>query len=72
MPDEVVENQAPQQAPETEFPLTIEEFVQRLSATDKRVELIHGFYVTEKSQGFLRATESDFRSRFKAFVNKPA
>ena len=51
--------------------LTLEEFCTRLSATDKRVELIGAFYFVEKSADRTKDYESEYQSRFTAFVNKP-
>jgi hypothetical protein len=55
-----------------EFPLTIEEFCTRLSATDRRVELIGGFCASEKAANRVKDTESAFQSRYADFINQPA
>jgi hypothetical protein len=55
-----------------QFPISLDEFLQRLSQTDRRVELIHGFYAHEKKAGHVRGLESEFRTRFDAFINMPA
>lgn len=51
--------------------LTLDEFCTRLSSSDKRVELIGGFYSVEKSAGRIKDLESAFQSRFIAFATKP-
>lgn len=56
----------------SEFPLSLEEFCKRLSASDRRVELIGAFHHVEKSAGRDRDTESAYSARFVAFVNQPA
>lgn len=57
---------------EQEFPLALNEFCARLSATDRRVELIAGFHHQEVAAGRTKDLESAFRARFEAFVNQPA
>ncbi len=59
------------QAPDA-FPLPLEEFCQRLSVNDSRVELIGGFYAAEKRSGNLKDTEAAYSARFAAFVSPPA
>jgi len=61
---EIVQNAA-------EFPLTLDEFCARLSASDKRVETIGAFYAVEKAAGRIKDTESAYSERFAAFVNHP-
>lgn len=56
----------------SEFPLTLDEFCSRLSSTDKRVELIGGFYATEKATGRIKDIESRYAARFADFINQPA
>lgn len=57
---------------ETEFPLTLTEVCERMSSTDKRVEMIGAFYSSEKAAGRLKDLESAYRTRFAAFCNAPA
>ncbi|MEY8688440.1 MAG: hypothetical protein AB9M53_00990 [Leptothrix sp. (in: b-proteobacteria)] len=58
-------------APEA-IELTLEEFCTRLSVTDKRVELIGGFYSSEKRAGRVKDVETAFAGRFVAFATQPA
>ena len=51
--------------------ITLDEFCQRLSRTDKRVELIAGFHADESSGGRLKDAEDQYLARFAAFINKP-
>jgi hypothetical protein len=55
-----------------DFPLSLDEFCQRLSTTDKRVELIGAFYHVEKAAKRGNDTSGNFTARFQAFVNQPA
>lgn len=59
---------APAQA---EFSIPLTEFCTRRSATDNRVELIGGFYTTEKLAGRLRDTETNYTARLEAFAKQP-
>lgn len=52
--------------------LGLEEFCRRLSATDRRVELISGFFASAKLKGQTTGTEDQFKARFEAFINEPA
>lgn len=54
------------------FPLTLTEFCTRLSATDRRVELIGGFEHSERVAGRMSDLEVNFAKRFVAFANQPA
>ena len=63
---------APAQPVEDSFPLTLDEFCTQLSGTDKRVALIGGFHSTEKKAGRLKDTVAAYRSRYAAFIKKPA
>lgn len=56
---------------EGEQEVTLTEFCVRMSATDKRVELIGGFNASEARAGTVKDTESRYRARFTAFINKP-
>ena len=55
-----------------EYPLSLEEFCTRLSAVDKRVELLGAFAHAETRAGRIKGLASDYETRFAAFVNKPA
>ena len=63
---------APRENHSPEAAITLEEFCVRLSNTDKRVEMIGAFNHGETRAGRIKDTESNYRSRFDAFVNKPA
>lgn len=70
-PDEPVTADA--QAPAAgDFPLSLNEFCQRLSVEDKRVELISAFHHVEELAGRTQDTDGNFRVRFEAFANQPA
>lgn len=49
------------------FPITLDEFMQKLSQRDRRVELVNAFYFTEKAAGSIKDLESNFQARFGAF-----
>lgn len=55
-----------------ELDLTLDEFCSRLSRTDRRVELIGAFASSERRAGTVKATETEFSARFKAFITAPA
>lgn len=55
-----------------DFPLSLDEFCQRLSKTDRRVEMIGAFYSVEKAAGRTKGLTREFTSRFEAFVKSPA
>lgn len=55
----------------TEYPVTLTEFCQRLSATDKRVELIAAFHHDEEAAGRLSDLEAGYRARLDIFANRP-
>lgn len=55
-----------------DFPLSLHEFCTRLSATDRRVELIGGFEHSERVAGRIKDTESSYAARFDAFIITPA
>lgn len=50
------------------FMITLEDYIRKLSLRDKRVELINGFYYTEKQAGKIKDYESNFEARFIAFT----
>lgn len=57
---------------EAEFPLALNEACARISATDRRVEMIGAFHASEKAAGRSKDLESAYRERFAAFCNAPA
>lgn len=59
-------------ARDTANDITLDEFCQRKSNSDKRVEMIGAFHFDQKRQGRIKDSEAAFGSRFEAFVNKPA
>lgn len=61
-------NETPVAAPDE---VTLDEFCTRLSKSDKRVELIGAFHHSEQSAGRIKDVESEYSSRFAAFINKP-
>ena len=56
----------------SDFELSLDEFCARLSAADRRVELIGAFHATERAAGRVKDFEAAFAGRFVAFVNSPA
>uniref|UniRef100_A0AAU6W2L2 Uncharacterized protein n=1 Tax=Pseudomonas phage Touem01 TaxID=3138548 RepID=A0AAU6W2L2_9VIRU len=48
--------------------ITLQEFMQKLSARDNRVELVNGFYYTERQRKTVKDFESNFQARFVAFT----
>jgi TolA-binding protein len=48
--------------------ITLQEFMQKLSQRDNRVELINGFYFTERQRGTIKDYESNFQARFIEFT----
>lgn len=64
--------EAPAPVEAAEFPLTIAEACSRISAGDKRVEMIGAFHASEKAAGRSKDLESAYRERFAAFCNAPA
>lgn len=56
----------------TSFDLTVDEFCTRKSATDKRVELLAGFYSDERREGRVKDSEAAFEARYVKFANRPA
>lgn len=51
------------------FEITLDEFMQKLSMRDKRVEMVNAFYFTEKQKGSIKALESEFQAQFVDFTN---
>ncbi|MBI1207449.1 MAG: hypothetical protein GC191_09210 [Azospirillum sp.] len=54
------------------FTVTLTEFCARASATDKRVELLAGFYRDENAAGRVTDDESAYRARLAAFIIRPS
>lgn len=54
------------------FPMSLDEYCTRLSARDKRVELIGGFHSSSRRAGTLTGTEAQFDALFQSFVSRPA
>lgn len=63
--------EVPTQVEPKVFPISLDEFCSRLSATDKRVELIGGFHHDQRSVGNLTATEAEFLELFTQFAQRP-
>jgi hypothetical protein len=55
-----------------EFELSLDEACARISATDRRVEMLGGFHAEERAAGRFKDLESAYRDRFAAFCNAPA
>lgn len=53
------------------FPLSLEEWCSDRSLIDKRVELIGGFYHTERAAGNLNDTPDAFAQRYELFRTSP-
>lgn len=70
----MAKNETPDTSPTVdpaEQELTLDEFCTRLSAADKRVELIGAFHFVETRAQRFKDAESSYRARFTAFANKP-
>lgn len=57
---------------EAAFPVALDEFCQRLSTTDRRVEMISAFHHWARAQGLLKASESEYQARYAEFATHPA
>lgn len=55
--------------PAAAFEITLEEFMQKLSLRDDRVELVNAFFFTAKQKGVIKALESAFQAQFVDFTN---
>lgn len=53
------------------FPLALDEFCARLSAKDRRVEMIGGFHADERRAGRTKDTDPAYFERYTQFVNRP-
>ncbi len=59
------------QKPQSAFRVSLERFATKLSGTDKRVALIHGFVHTEKVAKRFRDTHANYAARYQAFAGTP-
>lgn len=50
--------------------ITLDEFTQKLSMRDARIELVNAFYFATKKDGVIKSSESGFQERFAAFKNQ--
>lgn len=50
---------------------TLEEFCAAVSMTDRRVELVAGFYADERRNGRAHDTRDAWQARFAAFQRRP-
>lgn len=57
-------------APES-FELSLDEFCQRQSAGDKRVELLSAFHYTERVAGRTKGNQADYLARYQEFAARP-
>lgn len=65
-------SKAPQQTtPDEVDQITLDEFCQRHSKVDRRVELIGGFHSAEVRAGHAKDLEASYLARFEAFATKP-
>jgi hypothetical protein len=55
-----------------EIPLSLDEYCTRLSASDRRVELIGAFHSEEAAAGRTVDTAPAYSARFDQFINRPA
>lgn len=62
---------APADPVDTSVPLTLEEFCARLSKSDKRVELIGGFFADAKKRGHRKDYDVGFLRAFEAYASRP-
>ncbi len=60
----------PEPAPAAEA-VTLEEFCASASMTDRRVEMVAGFYADERRSGRVSDTPDAWRARFVAFQRRP-
>lgn len=68
--DDTVVNDA--STDDAEIPLSLVEYCTRLSATDRRVELIGAFHSEEAAAGNAVDVASAYADRFAQFINRPA
>jgi hypothetical protein len=52
------------------FEITLDEFMQKLSLRDSRVELVNAFFFTAKQTGVIKALEATFQAQFADFTNQ--
>jgi hypothetical protein len=62
---------APAHKTHTAFKVSLEHFATRLSGTDKRVALIHGFVHTMKASKKFRDLPANYHAAFAAYANTP-
>lgn len=65
------ETAAPEASAPESFDLTLDEFCARLSATDRRVELIGGFHAEARKNGLTKSGETQFRAAFDLYASRP-
>ncbi|RVT91418.1 hypothetical protein EOD42_22445 [Rhodovarius crocodyli] len=61
----------PQPDPATE-PLTLDQWAQALSKTDRRVELLNAFVATQRAAGIFTRTATEWGVAYAAFGAQPA
>lgn len=49
------------------FEITLDEFLQKLSLRDPRVEMVNAFYFIVKQKGVIKALETEFQAQFADF-----
>lgn len=55
-----------------EIPITLDEFCQRLSETERRVALLGAFHFEMKRQKRQTGLSSDYHAAYATFINAPA
>jgi hypothetical protein len=55
-----------------EIPMSLDEFCQNFSKTERRVVLLGAFHFEMKRQKRLKDTDSNYRAAFAAFITAPA
>ena len=61
----------PEPEPEPEPVITLDEFCQHQSLTDRRVTLLGGFHYAQRRAGSRTGTQTQFRAAFEAFAAAP-
>lgn len=59
------------QAEPDAYDLTLDEFCQRRSANDRRVELLHGFRADQRAKGRVKDTETGWVAALNEFAARP-
>ena len=67
----MAEKAKPQESVEPTEALTLDEFCTRLSKTDRRVELIGGFYADAKKRGQHKDVDVGFLRAFAEYADRP-